>query len=90
MCGRYIISSNKKIYEKFGYLIKSNYNVSPSNSALVLDKTLKIKEMQWNYYPIWAQNNFRLINARCESLKVKHSFRGTSRCIFISDGYYEW
>ena len=75
MCGRYIISSNKKIYEKFGYLIKSNYNVSPSNSVLVLDKTLKIKEMQWNYYPIWAQNNFRLINARCEILKFKPSDR---------------
>ena len=31
-----------------------------------------------------------IINARSETIENKKSFANLNRCVFISDGYYEW
>ena len=41
MCGRFTLSSDKKVEEKFGIEIEPNFNIAPSTSVLVLDKNLK-------------------------------------------------
>ena len=90
MCGRFTLSSNKKVEEKFGIEIKPSFNIPPSTNVLVLDKNLKPAKMKWNFSPMWAKQPLNIINARSETLHEKPSFKNTERCIFITDGYYEW
>ena len=90
MCGRYVISSKNKIYEIYKLKIHNNFNVVPSNYVPVLDNNLNPKIIKWNFSPIWAKNNMKLINARKESLERKPSFKNHLRCIFIANGYFEW
>ena len=90
MCGRFTLSSGKKDEEKFGIEIKPSFNIAPSTNVLVLDKNLKPAKMKWNYSPTWAKQPLNIINARSETLYEKPSFKNTERCIFITDGYYEW
>ena len=90
MCGRFTLSSDKKVEEKFGIEIKPSFNIPPSTNVLVLDKNLKPAKMKWNYSPTWAKQPLNIINARSETLHEKPSFKNTERCIFIADGYFEW
>lgn len=89
MCGRYVLSSKKKIKKKFDKEINPNFNIAPQTEVLVLIAKEPIF-MNWHFNPPWAKKPMNLINARSETLKEKPSFRDTLRCIFIADGWYEW
>ena len=90
MCGRFTLSSDRKVKELFGIEVKPNFNIAPYSDVLVLNKDLKPVSMKWCYSPTWAKKPMNLINARSETLNKKPSFKNTERCIFIADGYYEW
>ena len=52
--------------------------------------------MRWGLIPFWAKDDkfaSKLINARCESIADKPSFRYAfekRRCLIAANGYYEW
>lgn len=74
------------------------FNIAPSQPvAVVADaKTRNVDFMRWGLVPSWAKDisiGNRLINARCETLTEKPSFRtafARRRCLILADGFYEW
>ena len=52
-------------------------------------------QLRWGLIPSWAKDptiGYKLINARCETLAEKPSFRKPlkdHRCLIIADGFYE-
>ena len=46
--------------------------------------------MNWSYSPSWAKTPMNIINARIETLDEKPSFKEAKRCVFLTDGWYEW
>jgi putative SOS response-associated peptidase YedK len=78
---------------------KPSYNIAPGQQVPVIireDGRNKVKLMRWGLVPSWAPDPFignRMINARCETLTEKPSFKqllGTHRCLIPADGFYEW
>ena len=55
-----------------------------------------LAELRWGYIPSWASNKpgaRRLINARCETVHQKPSFRVAfreRRCVIPVNGWFEW
>src|SRR5690606_32848026 len=54
-----------------------------------------IQMYNWGLIPYWAKDNSirkNTLNARCETLSEKASFRSSmnNRCLVLSDGFYEW
>jgi len=90
MCGRFTLSSSKKVKDMFGIEVAPNFNIAPSQEVLVLNKEFVPQKMKWFYSPTWSKKPFNLINARSETLHLKPSFKNADRCIFIADGYFEW
>lgn len=106
MCGRKTLTKGKmeiiaelSIKEWDNSLdIQPNYNIAPTSimPILVYENGRIVRAMRWGLIPEWAKDATSvpiMINARCESLTVKPSFRGlldAQRCIVITDGYYEW
>ena len=56
----------------------------------------RLAELRWGRIPEWAANKpgaRRLINARCETVHEKPSFRaafGQRRCLIPVNGWFEW
>ena len=78
---------------------KPSYNIAPGQQVPVIvreDGRNKVKLMRWGLVPSWAPDpsiGNRMINARCETLTEKPSFKqllGTHRCLIPADGFYEW
>jgi putative SOS response-associated peptidase YedK len=78
---------------------KPSYNIAPGQQVPVIireDGRNKMKLMRWGLVPSWAPDSSignRMINARCETLTEKTSFKqllGTHRCLIPADGFYEW
>jgi putative SOS response-associated peptidase YedK len=78
---------------------KPSYNIAPGQQVPVIireDGRNKVKLMRWGLVPSWAPDpsiGNRMINARCETLTEKPSFKqllGTHRCLVLADGFYEW
>lgn len=104
MCGRYQTSKvaqeierifdakiDKKIY-------KQNYNAAPTqNLPLIANNNPgEVQFFKWGLIPSWSKDEkiaFNMINARIETLNEKPSFKSLvkkTRCMVITDGYYEW
>lgn len=75
------------------------YNLAPTlrTPVLVAHSTQReLRLMRWGLIPFWAKDatiGNRLINARCETLTEKPSFRhlvGSRRCSVVAHGYFEW
>ncbi|MAV73339.1 MAG: DUF159 family protein [Cellvibrionales bacterium TMED21] len=91
MCGRYTLTaSNRPELGGFTTTSIDRFNIAPQSDVLVRNETLELTLMQWDLSPPWAKSPMHLFNARAETLAEKPSFRGTKRCIFIADGWYEW
>ena len=104
MCGRYAITLPPDTYrEFFGYPEQPNfpprYNVAPTQPVpVVLDDRGErhFRLVRWGFLPGWVKDpkDFPLvINARGETLETKPTFKAAlkrRRCIFLTDGFYEW
>lgn len=104
MCGRYRITLPPELFRSFyGYQEQPNFpsqhNVSPTQTVpVVLQKQngRTFQTMRWGLIPSWTKDLKTLplmINARSETICQKPAFRQAfqkRRCIFLSDGFYEW
>ena len=88
MCGRFTLKNKDKIKEIYAIDIAPNYNIAPGSEVIVLASGLQ--KMKWTYTPSWAKTPMNIINARIETLDEKLSFKESKRCIFLTDGWYEW
>jgi putative SOS response-associated peptidase YedK len=77
------------------------YNVAPTQTVLAVRRLEPGGErmpalLHWGLIPSWAKDTnsaSSLINARCETLAEKPSFRTAlckRRCLILADGFYEW
>ena len=80
---------------------KPNYNLCPTQTALVLcvtEGTLSFREMRWGLVPSWAKtvkdaDKYSMINAKCEEVAEKRSYKAAfqrRRCIVPVSGFFEW
>lgn len=90
MCGRFTLKEKKKVKKKHGLDVTPSFNITPSTDVLVFDQKAQPSFLQWGYSPAWSQEPMNLINARSETLHEKPSFKNALRCIFVTDGWYEW
>lgn len=108
MCGRFAVTLPPEAMRRFfRYAEQPNfpprYNIAPTQPVPILRKLASAKGpsrhltlMRWGFLPGFVKDpkTFPLmINARCETLLVKASFRAAAkrrRCLFIADAFYEW
>ena len=105
MCGRYSITGNPAhIGTRLGIhldAVAPRYNVAPTQTAPVILHTSPasppaMRMLRWGLVPFWAKDlsiGNRMINARCETVAEKPSFRRSfksRRCLVLADGFYEW
>ena len=76
-----------------------HYNGAPGQDFVAVRSqggTRVLDELRWGYIPSWAANKpgaKRLINARCETVHEKPSFRAAfrdRRCVIPVNGWFEW
>jgi putative SOS response-associated peptidase YedK len=81
--------------------LRPRYNIAPTQDVPAVWQTEsatapEVVMLRWGLVPSWAKDpaiGSRMINARCETLAEKPSFRSAfkrRRCLVLSDGYYEW
>ncbi|MBD3239368.1 MAG: hypothetical protein GF331_02190 [Chitinivibrionales bacterium] len=104
MCGRFVRHrSPRMLADELGVPVVQcdlgpSYNVAPRQPVAVVleDGRKKLVTMQWGLIPSWARDDTignKLINARCETVAEKPSFRASfrsRRCLIPADGFYEW
>ncbi len=105
MCGRYTLATPvEALAEEFGVAgplpeVPPSYNVAPTQEVAVMlveGGERRLEMLRWGLIPSWAddpQIGSRMINARCETVSEKPSFRGAfrrRRCLLPADGFYEW
>jgi len=103
MCGRFVIELSPELVARFFGLagtpdLPPRYNVAPTQPVPVIreasDGSRRLSMMRWGLVPSWAKDiGDGLINARCETVNEKPSFRQTfrrRRCIIPASGFYEW
>lgn len=106
MCGRYSLFVEPQTLERrFDVSIGTydpRYNAAPSQELPIItdDQPDTVSSAEWGLIPPWAdsRDDGGYINARCETISEKASFRdafkqsGTAvgRCLIPADGFYEW
>ena len=109
MCGRFnSIASGADFAKSYGANfvfdeIESSFNVAPTSQVYVLwrepdggESSRQLTVMRWGLVPSWSKDKTKaagLINARCETLHEKPSFKNllsNRRCIIPMQGFYEW
>jgi putative SOS response-associated peptidase YedK len=104
MCGRYVITSAPEaIRALFRYLEQPDfpprYNVAPTQPVPIVRINAGARSfalVRWGLIPYWVKDprNFNLLlNARGETINEKPAFQNAMRrrrCLFPSDGFYEW
>jgi len=104
MCGRFSLTSETpKAAAIFGCETEEcappRYNIAPTQPISVIFQEFgkrNLRLMRWGFVPAWVNDprDFSLIiNARCESVEQKPSFRSAirhRRCIIPANGFYEW
>jgi len=77
---------------------RPRFNLAPTQLMPVVpnDGQRMLDAFRWGLIPGWAKDasiGNKLINARCETVAEKPSFRSAlkrRRCLVLVDGYYEW
>ena len=109
MCGRFnSIASGADFVKTFdatlvGEQLAPNFNVAPTAEIYALiskqverSNFLELSVFNWGLVPSWAKDKTKssgMINARCETLTEKPSFRNLiarHRCVVPMQGFYEW
>ena len=105
MCGRYTLTSPEAVIQALfgdavrdGSGLRPRYNIAPTQEVPVVRQNhgLELFSCRWGLVPAWANPEKplpTLINARCETVHEKPSFRSAfraRRCVVLADGFYEW
>ena len=105
MCGRFTLLLTPEllavVYEVSAPASQEpRYNIAPTQEVLVVREEPAgnriIGPLRWGLVPHWAKEisiGSKLINARCETIHEKSSFRHairSRRCIIPASGYFEW
>ncbi len=103
MCARFAFFSMNIQRDVFGIDpipdFTPHWNIAPTDfvAAISVDKGKRVwRFYQWGLVPGWAKDmsiGQKLINARCETVAEKPSFRSAikrRRCVIPADGFYEW
>jgi putative SOS response-associated peptidase YedK len=104
MCGRFVIELTPELVRKvFGVTgdfpdWPARYNIAPTQLIPVVrdapDGNRRLAMLRWGLVPSWAKEfGEGQINARCETVNEKPSFRQAfrqRRCIVPASGFYEW
>lgn len=104
MCGRFSLTTQEEqINQRFNtfgsvppYIPR--FNCAPSQILPVITNQHRhtLTYMQWGLIPYWTKfpdKEHKPINARCESIAQKISFKealSQRRCIIPADGFFEW
>jgi len=104
MCGRFALAVTPEALRIFIGLVRlftfdPRYNVAPTQRAVAVRAGPDGRfadVLRWGLVPFWSPDplpKIPLINARCEGIFEKPSFRGPihrRRCIIPASGFYEW
>lgn len=102
MCGRFVtVITPEMLAAVFGVLDAAvaapRYNIAPTQHATVVRSSGDLNRadnIRWGLLPSWSKElGTGLINARCETVAEKPSFRSAikhRRCIVPMSGFYEW
>lgn len=105
MCSRYSLTEPSDAVSKLfrcGSVepYPPRYNIAPTEPILIVRHSLKAEReavlVRWGLIPSWTKDPAgfsTLINARCETITGKPSFRASvrhRRCLIPADGFYEW
>ena len=105
MCGRFAFySPSEATAALFGATssteVVPRYNIAPTQyiAAVRRDEqdVPELSMLRWGLVPFWAKDpsiGNRMINARCETVAEKPSFREAykqRRSLILADGFYEW
>lgn len=109
MCGRFTLAREAKQVASIFDAIElsqeiedtsARFNIAPTQQILAIRRKadtsgLELVSMRWGLIPSWAEkpDTPLLVNARCETLSEKPSFRDAfrkRRCLIPADGFYEW
>jgi putative SOS response-associated peptidase YedK len=105
MCGRFVtIIPYEELKQIFDLIesdtrIEPRYNVAPTQQVAVVRSNGEhnvLTPMSWGLIPSWSKDASiasHTINARCETVAEKPSFRHAikyNRCIIPTSGFYEW
>lgn len=105
VCGRFSLISSEELIRRIFRInrapVQMRFNIAPSQEAPVIhikygDDLRELTNMRWGLVPSWAKDKSignRLINAQCEGLFEKPSFRKAAivrRCLVPADGFFEW
>lgn len=99
MCGRFYLETDfDELVKKYGdfQALEREINtgeIFPTNEVgiLLMQQKMAYVPLKWGFTPSYAKRP--LINARCESLLEKKTFRASvlnRRCIVPANFYYEW
>lgn len=104
MCGRFALTTpSARLAAAFDLNsigdLEPRYNIAPTQTIVAVrrgsGKNVLMK-VRWGLIPAWSAeptSTPALINARCETLMDKPSFREAvrhRRCLIPADGFYEW
>lgn len=103
LCGRFSIAISpaalkKRFNAELDKPLQPRYNAAPGqNLPVILNRSPnKIQLCRWGFIPHWAKDasmDYRLINARAETIIENRIFRSAfrkQRCLVLADGFYEW
>lgn len=107
MCGRFSLHADARMIANLlecpflaDFHIEKRYNIAPSQWILIVrpvkDQDREPLLAQWGLVPSWTRDPVsgpRPINARCEGIASKATFRGAlryGRCLIPASGFYEW
>lgn len=105
MCGRFTsLLSPELLKSVYGVRppasLAPRYNIAPTQQVHIIREddagNKECTEMRWGLVPRWAKDisiGNKLINARCETVAEKPSFRNAihhRRCIVPASGFFEW
>jgi putative SOS response-associated peptidase YedK len=105
MCGRFTLTTPAEewsaLFEVDALEAEPRYNVAPTEDVIVVRSGpqrggREALRMRWGLIPSWVEaidDVPLLINARCETITEKPSFKDSfreRRCLVLADGFYEW
>ena len=105
MCGRFTLATPAEewadLFEVEPLEAEPRYNVAPTENVIVVRPDpagggREALRMRWGLIPSGTKSIDDvplLINARCETIGEKPSFRDSfrdRRCLVLADGFYEW